>query len=198
MQPGWDFTQIATCRSSLLARTVWFSILLHLGSNYCHWVAIRFIGLDARTKSDIQNVLKHSKVELKTLWRRIYNKFINQVFTVGLRLVQKAIRIIFTLLINITDKLIIGFTPRVVGFSHPVRVCKHFSHHASQYCLSVSVTNMLSYTQYHCHLVPKAFLASYTGAGNSAPALIPSSLMNDVSCRLIVGLVFPWDDIWKN
>lgn len=29
-------------------------MLLHLGSNYCHWVAIRFIGLDARTKSDIQ------------------------------------------------------------------------------------------------------------------------------------------------
>lgn len=54
MQPGWDFTQTATCRSFLLARTGWFSMLLHLGSNYCHWVAIRFIGLDARTKSDIQ------------------------------------------------------------------------------------------------------------------------------------------------
>lgn len=57
----------------------------------------------------------------------------------------------------------------------PVRSCEHLSHHAPWFCLSVSVTNMLSYTQ--CHLVP---WASSDGASNSA-ATPPCSLVNDLS-----------------
>lgn len=62
-----------------------------------------------------------------------------------------------------------GLTLRVVGFSLLERGCEHFSLHAPWFCLSVSVTNMLSYTQYHCHSLPGAFLAPSAGAGNSAP-----------------------------
>lgn len=88
--------------------------------------------------------------------------------------------------------------PRVFWVFPPVCGCKHFSHHAPWFCLSVSVTNMLSYTQYHCHLVPRAFLASSAGAVKTLPPPpSPSSLMNDLSCRFIVGLVFPGDDTWQ-
>lgn len=137
MHPGSDFTQTATCRSFLLARTGWFSILLNIGSSYCLFIINQSSG----------------------------------ILQVELNLVQKkAISIMFPILIQQAYNRL--HTKSCWVFA-PVCSCEHFSHHAPWFCLSVSVTNMLSYTQYHCHLVPRAFLASSAGAENSAPPPTP-------------------------
>lgn len=114
------------------------------------------------------------RVELETREKvqRDSHEFIHQVFySCGLILNRSNTYVSYT-----------DITGWVFWVFPPVCGCKHFSHHAPWFCLSVSVTNMLSYTQYHCHLVPRAFLASSAGAVKTLPPPRPlSELINEWS-----------------
>lgn len=134
----------------------------HHGSNYCHWVAIRFIGLDTSTKSGIM-LWKQRAVKAWKTW------------TEDTEHVKNGLMISLFFLIIEKNIPFFRITTKCHWVFHLVR-CKYFSH-AQWFCLSVSVTNMLSYTHYYCHLVPRAFLASSTGAGKSPST--PSQLINE-------------------
>lgn len=127
----------------------------HHGSNYCHWVAIRFIGLDTSTKSGIM-LWKQRAVKAWKTWTEDSEHVKN-----GLMISLFFLKEIY-LFFRITTKC------------HWVFHLVHSPMHNGSACQSLSQT---CYTHYYCHLVPRAFLASSTGAGNSPST--PSQLINE-------------------